>query len=320
MAIRARQRARALVLAGGATLATSRWAAAQEAVGHELPGTIGMHAGSQGDAGVYLVDRFADYRTNNLIDRHGNSLPVGLELRALSDVVGVGFAYEIKPIRTYVGASFSIPMAHVRATLQIPEASVDQFGLGDLSVQPLRLGWRTRFFDVVTGYAFYAPTAPFEPGGVGRLGSGQWTHEVSLGGTVRFDPARTWTLSALASIEFPQHKLDEDITRGDILQIQGGIGKAIRPFFEAGLAGYALWQVTQDRGADLPQVLRGQHDRSYGLGPEMTVAIAPIRTRVTVRYEHEFSVRSRPEGQIVVLEIAVAVCGPEFCVGERSPH
>jgi hypothetical protein len=314
MANRTRRRAGALVLAGVATLATARMAAAQQATGHELPGTIGLQAGSQGSAGIYVVDRFADYRTNVLDDRRGNSLPLGLELDALADVVSAGFAYEIAPIHTYVSASVGIPMAHVGATLQIPQASVDQFGLGDLSVQPLRLGWHTPAFDVVTGYAFYAPTAPHEPGGTDGLGSGQWTHEVSLGGTLRFDPTRTWTVSALASVEFPQHKLDEDVTRGSILQIQGGIGKRLRPFFDVGLAGYALWQLTDDRGTGLPQVLRGQRDRSYGLGPEMSVAIAPIRTRVTVRYEHEFAVRSRPEGQILVLEIAVTVCGPAFCL------
>jgi hypothetical protein len=38
--------------------------------------------------------------------------------------------------------------------------------------------------------------------------------------------------------------------------------------------------------------------------------IAPM----PVRYEHEFAVRSRPEGQILVLEIAVTVCGPAFCL------
>jgi hypothetical protein len=314
MAKRTRRRASALVLAGLAAVAISRVAEAQQAVGHELPGSIGLHAGSQGAAGIYVVNRFADYRTNTLIDRHGRSLPVGLELAALSNVVGAGFAYEIAPIRTYVGASVGIPMAHVSATLQIPQASVDQFGLGDLSVQPLRLGWRTPVFEVVTGYAFYAPTAPHEPGGTDGVGSGQWTHEVSLGGTLHFEPTRTWTVSALASVEIHQRKLDDDVTSGSILQVQGGIGKTIRPFFEAGLAGYALWQLTEDRGADLPQVLRGQHDRSYGLGPEMSVTIAPLRTRVTLRYEHEFAVRSRPEGQILVLEIDITVCGPGFCV------
>jgi hypothetical protein len=314
MANRTRRRASALVLAGLASVATSRNAEAQQAVGHELPGTIGLHAGSQGDAGVYIANRFADYRTNMLVDRHGSSVPVGLELNALSNVVGVGFAYQIAPIRTYVSASVGIPMARVSATLQLPQASVDQFGLGDLSVQPLRLGWRTPVFDVVTGYAVYIPTAPHEPGGTDGVGSGQWTHELSLGGTLRFDPSGTWTVSALASVEIAQRKLDEDVTRGSILQVQGGIGKKLRPFFDVGLAGYALWQLSEDRGADLPQVLRGQRDRSYGLGPEMSVAIAPIATRVTVRYEHEFAVRSRPEGQILVLELDVTVCGPGFCV------
>jgi hypothetical protein len=58
-------------------------------------------------------------------------------------------------------------------------------------------------------------------------------------------------------------------------------------------------------------VLRGQWDRDYGLGPKMSVIVAPMRTHVTLRYEHDLTPRSRTCGQIFVLEIAVAPWRPE---------
>ncbi len=297
-----------VVLSG--QIALSRAAEAQQAVGHILPGTLGLQAGTQARTGLYFVDRFAGYRADELIGRHGASLPVGLGLDVVSNVFGVAFTYEITPLRTYVGASVAVPVSKVSASTQIPEASTDLFGLGDLFVQPLALGWRSGSADIVAGYAFYAPTGGHEPGGNDGVGAGQWTHELSLGGTLYFDRAHTWALSALASVEFPRRKFDVDVTRGSILQIQGGLGKTIGRFFDVGLASYALWQLADDKGADLPTALRDQRDRAYGLGPEMGVAIPSIRTRVTVRYEHDFAVRSRPEGQILVLEMAVAAWDP----------
>jgi hypothetical protein len=307
---RGRRRACVLLLAAAGSVYISRTATAQEAVGHAVPGTIGLKAGSQASTGLYFIDRVLNYRADQLIDRQGRSLPERLDLAIFSNVFGAAFAYEIAPLRTYVGASVSAPLSHVTEDLQIPEASVDQFGLGDLYVQPLKLGWRTEVGDIVASYAFYAPTAPHEPGGTDGVGKGQWTHEVSLGGTLYFDRERTWSLSTLASLELPQRKLDVDVKRGSYIQIQGGFGKTLRKFFDVGLAGYALWQLTEDEGGQLPVRLRGQSDQAFGLGPEMGVTIAPIRTRVTVRYEHDLAVRSRPEGQVLVLQLVFTLWRP----------
>ena len=195
-----------------------------------------------------------------------------------------------------------MPIAHVALEADRPETNVDKYGLGDLYVQPIKLGWRLNWLDLVTGYAFYAPTATSSPGG-GAAWAGAAYHQFSLGSTVYFDQARTWHLSALASYELNQRKQDIDITRGATLQIQGGLGKTLFGVVDVGLAGYALWQVTGDRGTDLPPVLRGAHEQAFGLGPEIAVSIAPLRSRLSVRYEHDIYVKSHPFGQILVISL-----------------
>jgi hypothetical protein len=95
------------------------------------------------------------------------------------------------------------------------------------------------------------------------------------------------------------------------VEVQGGIGTKLFGIFDAGLVGYALGQVTDDSGSDLPAVVRGARDRVFGLGPEIEVEIAAIRTQLTVRYEHDLAVASRPEGQIFVLELNAIAWSPE---------
>jgi hypothetical protein len=50
---------------------------------------------------------------------------------------------------------------------------VDEFGLGDVYVQPVGIGWKTEHMDIVGGYAFYAPTGLYIPHGSGGIGLGQ---------------------------------------------------------------------------------------------------------------------------------------------------
>jgi hypothetical protein len=287
-------------------------------VGHKVLGTLGLQAGSQPNPGVYIVDQFVDYAAERLIGPQGNALPLGLRLDAYSEVLGIGGTCEVPSLATYVSASVGVPMARVSLNSQRPEASIDLFGLGDLYVQPLRLGWRLPRLDVVLGYAFYAPTAPHEPGGTDGVGSAQWTHEASLGGTLALDEHKIWALSALASYEVNQRKLDVDVTRGQSLQLQGGLGAKVRPYLDVGFAGYGFWQVTLDSGTGLPPALRGLRDTACGAGPEVDVTVVPIHGQVSVRYEHDLIVRARPLGQVLVMELVVTAWAPGRVLDSRQ--
>jgi hypothetical protein len=156
------------------------------------------------------------------------------------------------------------------------------------------------------GYAFYVPTGRFTPPQIREaVGRGHWTNEFSLGGTIYFDRGKTWHFSGLASYELNGRKRGVDLTRGDTVQFQGGAGKTLRRIVDVGLAGYALRQVRPDRGSALPAPLRGARDRAYGLGPEIDITIPPIRSRITVRYCHDVSVRARPFGQTLVVGLSI---------------
>jgi hypothetical protein len=277
--------------------------AAAPDLGHEIPGSVGLSAGTQPETGISVANRFLFFRSHEVRDRNGRRILPGFTLGAVADGVGVAGTYEIRPLRTFVNATVALPIAQISGGSGDPRTSIDQFGLADAFVQPLQLGWRLPRLDLVTGYAFYVPTGRFEPGGSGGVSRGAWTHEVSLGHTVYFDGARTWYASALTSFEQEQRKIGVDITRGALLQLQGGAGKTLGRIVDAGVVGYALWQVSDDRGADLPPILRGARDRTYGLGGEVDVTVAEAHSRVILRYAHDVGARARPQGQILVFEI-----------------
>jgi len=88
-----------------------------------------------------------------------------------------------------------------------------------------------------------------------------------------------------------------------LLEIQGGAGRPVYRNVSAGVAGFALWQVSDDRGIELAPELAGMHTRAFGLGPEIDVTIPKRRMRVELRTEWDFGVVARPQGLVLVVGV-----------------
>jgi len=289
----------------------ARRADAQD-LGHKLPGLIGLDAGRIPQPGLYAIDRVVWYGADELRDRAGNRVPVGdLGLLGISNAVGLSYTLR-RGSRSFTTTA-AAPLARLRLDVHDrPEASFDRFGFGDIYIQPARVGWRSDRVDLVGSYGLYIPTGASPLAGGKGLSEGHITHEFSSGGTIFADPNRTSFLTALASYDLNLRKRGVDITRGDTLRVQGGAGvRLLNGVVEAGLAFYALWQVRDDRGADLPSVLKGARDRVYGLGPDVAVLIEPIQSEVRVRYEWDMGVHSRPQGKVLVVGLNVSLQRPK---------
>lgn len=270
-------------------------------LGQRVLGSVGLDAGTQPAEGVYAGNRFFYYSANRLRDPQGGLRPVqGLAIDAFANVVGISGTLKAEGL-PYLSAAFAVPVAWVSTRADVPPTDVARTGLGDIFVQPLMVGWRSTRFDAVASYSFYAPTGQLNRKG---LGQPQWTQQLSMGGTLFFDDERAFRLSALASYNIYHQKIGIDITRGDTVQVQGGLGARLFQVLDVGLAGYALWQVGDDRGPDLPPALRGAREQVFGLGPEIGITIPALRARLTARYEWDLGAKARPEGQILVVSLS----------------
>ena len=300
LALRGRAGVRVMTrLLGAGALLIGRAVSAQQ-LGHKLLGVVGIDAGTQSEPGLYIIDQLVYYDANRVRARDGALLPLrGLDIDAYGNSLGLSFTLR-RPGKHYLTFATSVPVARIELNSDDPLVSIDRFGLGDLFVQPIKLGWRPGHFDIVAAYAFYAPTGKFEPrSGVG-VGRGFWTHQFSLGGADYLAPDRSRRVSALVSYDLNLRKRGVDLRRGNTLQIQGGAGTRVLRTARVGVAGYALWQVTNDTGTDLPPRLRNERSRVFALGPEVDVSIPAIRLRANLRFEWELGVRSRPQGQMLV--------------------
>ncbi len=288
--------------------------------GHKLLGGLGLQAGVQPDTGLYVGDQVVVLDSNQLFDRRGARVPGRFQLIGVGNAVGAGFSYRLPRLATYVSAAVSIPIAWISGASGSPPARLDLVGLADVYVQPLRLGWRLSHLDLVTGYAFYVPVgsiAPDEgPTGVSRA---QWTHEISFGGTVYFDHRGSWSLSALGAWDINGRKIGVDLTRGETIQVQGGLAKTFGGIVSLGPVGYALYQVQNDRGADVPPALVGARDRAFGLGGELDLTLENGRSQLFFRYAHDVDVQTRPEAQLFFVGVAIRAWKPSGAASLTRP-
>jgi hypothetical protein len=133
-----------------------------------------------------------------------------------------------------------------------------------------------------------------------------WSFEVFGGTTLYFDEAKSWHAAATAFYETHTEKEDSDVRVGDILTIEGGIGKSfLGGAASAGVAFYAQWKITNDDfGEQLPNGTRLGKHRVYGIGPELTLPLASkskLYGFANLRYFRETGARTTLEGETLIL-------------------
>jgi hypothetical protein len=303
------------------TLAIFAGPAQAQLGGHNSKGDFGLQSGSQAPPGWYLVaPMYYSYSADEFRDRNGDRL-LAIEGRgsveATAWLAGVIWVSEHKVLGG--NYSFSIWPGLTDNALGFPPLGVDErvsTGLADLYIQPINLGWNTARADFIAGLGVFAPTGEYEAEGSNNRGLGMWSYELFGGTTVYFDEARTWHFAATAFYETHGKKDSTDIRVGDLLTVEGGIGKSFKEgAANVGIAYYAQWKLSDDDfGIDLPELPNrrlGKH-RVYGFGPELTLPLATRQTLfgfLNLRYIWETGARSSLQGNTFVATLTFPLPG-----------
>jgi hypothetical protein len=284
--------------------------------GHNTRGDLGMMSGTQAPVGMYGVGMWYDYSADTLRDRNGDSLPAttgggSVDVRAV--VAGLLWTTETQLFGGNYG--FAVYPALTNNAAELPALQSDtetSTGLADIYIQPLILGWTTDRADFTAGLGIYAPTGSYDADADDNRGLGMWSYEAFAGTTVYFDEARSWHFAASAFFETHGEKEDSDVRVGDIVTIEGGIGKSFMDgAANAGLAYYAQWKVSRDDFGATPSsgAIVAKHE-VYGLGPELTLPLASnskLYGFANLRYLWETGAKSTLEGETLLLTITFPI-------------
>ena len=286
--------------------------------GHNSLGDFGVGAGTQPDPGFYAAAFYYRYDIDSIRGRGGNAITIDPERRGDITVNAfapvVWYVSDLKLAGANVGAIAAFPI--VNAAIEAPVFGIDETldaAFGDIWIQPLNLGWHTPRADIITGFSFYAPTGEYEPLGDENVGLGMWSFELFAGTTVFFDEAKTWSFATNAYWETHTEKRDTEAKVGDLLTLEGGLGKSLLGgAVSIGAAYFAQWKLTQDRLTDPSGVFGGiergsdllAKHRVFGIGPDVVLPLATkskLIALINVKYLWELGARNKTEGQSLVV-------------------
>ncbi|KAF2083042.1 SphA family protein [Flavobacterium sharifuzzamanii] len=281
--------------------------------GHIL-GSMGLQSGTQSPEktlSVYIPGYI--YAASSLRDADGDKVG-DPNLTMFITGVGANYVSDFK----ILGANYGATILLAGASNTIQGSYVDSksdFAFTDMYIQPVQLGWHNKRADFVFSYQMYLPTGKFEVGGSNNSGLGMFMNEFSAGTTLFFNDKKTFHFSALASYEINGKKKDTDIKTGDILSIEGGLGKtfycmnaektAPKGIFNAGLIYYLQYKVSDDK---IPVgnafVLEPDKDRVGGLGAEVNYLHLSSMTSAGFRWIGEINAVNRFQGNTFFITLA----------------
>ncbi|HEV7387028.1 MAG TPA: transporter [Gemmatimonadaceae bacterium] len=287
--------------------------------GHYVPGFTGLENGTQAPPGITFALPVYFYTTDQIKDDNGNS--IGAHPRTNVTFTGPAIAWVTH--FKLLGANFGgavVPLAFIKSRIEGPSLDVPgSFAFTDIEIEPVQLGWVTKHADFVFDYGLFIPTGKWENGGSDNSGLGMWSNLFQAGTTIHLDNEHKWSFSTLGSYEIHSRKKSADITVGDILTIESGLGRAFykigrvggKPFpvriINLGVVSYEQFKVTGDKAGLLTPLLSGVKDRVFAAGLEGNVILPLSKWVFDLRAEPEFGARNRTQGWTFLLTTAYII-------------
>lgn len=281
--------------------------------GHIL-GAMGLQSGTQAPAktlSVYVPGYL--YDACSLRNASGDKSIANPDIRMFITGAGASYISDFKILGANYGAS--ILLAFASNTIQGNSINAkNSLALTDMYIQPVQLGWHNKRADFIFSYQMYLPTGKFTAGASDNAGLGMFMNEFSAGTTLFFNDKKTFHFSALAAYEINSKKKDTDIKTGDILSIEGGVGKtfylmnaektAPKGILNAGAIYYLQGKLSFDKIPVGNTVVEPAKDRIAGVGAEVNYFHIGSKTSAGLRWVSEFEAVNRFQGNTFFLTLA----------------
>jgi hypothetical protein len=269
--------------------------------GQYILGTTGLNSGVQPQPGLSYTNLFTFYAGGTLVGGDGKDLDGFKTPNLAVDQNIFTYTTTYKLFGGIYGMKLDVPVANGRIAATRPNIATITPALGDIYVEPFNLGWHLPTADLRVAYGFFAPS------GAGRVTSDYWGHDITAASTVYIDEKKSTSFSLNAILELHQKMRSQDLKVGNNLNVEYGIGhvapvrKESTNYVHVGLVGYLQWQLSRDKGPNVPARMDNPRDQVFAVGPELGFTLSKWRSHMLFRYGREVYVRNRGQGQAFAL-------------------
>lgn len=242
------------------------------------------------------------YVANKFAGPHGESTVPGFRSGVFVDAPRIVHTWgpTLGPFSFSTG--LIVPIA--RTDLNVPVGNGRRTALGDIIFQPLMIGY------VNESHSFFAfastdiglPTGAYNVSRIANTGVNTYAFMPNL--SVTWFPTPDWELSGIAQVEFNSPNHATDYHNGDVATFDWVVGYSLTKQFQLGIQGFFLKQISDDTQYGQAVAGNGFRGQAIGLGPQVRWDWAP-GSSIVFKYQHEFGVRNRPQGERIWMEVSV---------------
>jgi len=278
---------------------------AQQETGHYVDGVEGIKVGSVPGPGFYYKMYNAFYTSNKLMDGNGDKMGVDFDLTVYANVHRFVWITKKKFLGADYGMNTIIPLVYTDISIGAFGLAENKFALSDVTLEPLVLAWHKKQLDLAFAAGAVVPIGQYDVTNPASAGKDMWTGMITAGATYYFDTNKSWALSALTRYETHSEKGSYAVSPGDDFHFEWGLSKTLpkkNAIWDLGIAGYAWWQISDDKGADVDYDA-SVHDRHFAIGPEVAVFLPKQMMSLSIRSQKEFGVIDRAKGSMSCLSL-----------------
>jgi hypothetical protein len=270
-------------------------ASATEGGGGAYPnGAEGFLTGALPPPGHHIIDYSLYYSADTLRDGRGNSIPIDFDLEVYGNVIRYVHVSKATLFGASVAQHIFVPFLNIDVTT--PGGSDEQFGLGDLIVDPFILGWHKPPFHWATGIDIYVPVGEYDKDDIANVGRNYWTIEPVFACTYLDNKGYEVSTKFMYDVNFEND--DTDYESGDVFHVDYMVAKWIKGL-GLGIGGFYEKQITGDDGMVMtpagPMDAGDNKGQQFGWGP--AISYRHQNMFFGLKYMDETETENKPEGE-----------------------
>lgn len=259
-------------------------------------GAEGLMTGALPPPGDYFVNYALYYTADTFKNDAGGTLMLPDGSRAPFDleIAGTVLRYIHVTDKTLWGGSWAqhifVPLLYV--DVKTPAGSDSKFGLGDLIVDPIILGWHKPPFHWAAGIDVYVPVGAYDEDEIANVGRNYWTIEPVL--ALTYLDENGVEASAKFMYDFNFENDDTDYESGEEFHFDYVVAKHLGAW-TVGVGGFYYEQVEDDEGTIGMDPSGGNKGKQFAWGPQ--VGYQHKGLTFSLKYQDETETENKPEGE-----------------------
>ena len=281
------------------------WATENGASVYPVGAETVMSGMTPGPGGTILCEFSTYYFANQMTNGHGRNVVPDFRLRVVANALKVEHAWRVSLWGGTLKSNVGIPVIYQQ--LRTPSGEFSGFGLGNVAISPLGVGYDRRHAHWFYEADVWLPGAVYSRSQGLNIGQHNYAAGPAGGFTYLADQQK-FEISTRIQYVMNFRNGDTGYRSGNEFTQEYAVLGALSKRFKAGVNGFYYQQITDDWRLGAPVNGDGNRGRDLAIGPQVRIRLGQL-AELALKYERDTLVENKPRGDAIWLQIALPFGG-----------